>query len=57
MSNQTDDKTQENKSKATTIYCFQGTEDLLDNKDNKDKIKAVLFDLFNIKNVNFLFGA
>ncbi len=59
MSNQTYNKAQENKFQ-TTIHCFQGTEDLLsnkDNKDNKDKIKAVLFDLFNIKNVNFLFGA
>ncbi len=56
MSNQTYNKAQENKFQ-TTIHCFQGTEDLLSNKDNKDKIKAVLFDLFNIKNVNFLFGA
>ncbi|VEJ07265.1 Uncharacterised protein [Helicobacter pullorum] len=57
MSNQADNKAQENESQATTIHCFQGAEDLLSNKDNKDKIKAVLFDLFNIKNVNFLFGA
>ncbi|EPX2843213.1 SIR2 family protein [Campylobacter jejuni] len=57
MNNQIDNKAQENESQATTIHCFQGAEDLLSNKDNKDKIKAVLFDLFNIKNVNFLFGA
>ncbi|HEB7570775.1 TPA: hypothetical protein RZH71_001938, partial [Campylobacter coli] len=58
MSNQTDNKAQENESQATTIRCFQGNEDLLKNIiNNKDKIKAVLFDLFNIKNVNFLFGA
>ncbi|EAH7501467.1 SIR2 family protein [Campylobacter coli] len=60
MSNQIDNKAQENESQATTIHCFQGTEDLLENinnKDKKEKIKAVLFDLFNIKNVNFLFGA
>ncbi|HEB9343674.1 TPA: SIR2 family protein [Campylobacter coli] len=57
MSNQTDNKAQENESQ-TTIRCFQGNEDLLKNIiNNKDKIKAVLFDLFNIKNVNFLFGA
>ncbi|ECQ7085856.1 hypothetical protein FZM12_05025 [Campylobacter jejuni] len=57
MNNQIDNKAQENESQATTIHCFQGAEDLLSNKDNKDKIKAVIFDLFNIKNVNFLFGA
>ncbi|NHG49959.1 hypothetical protein GRO02_000020 [Campylobacter jejuni] len=60
MSNQIDNKAQENEFQATTIHCFQGTEDLLENinnKDKKEKIKAVLFDLFNIKNVNFLFGA
>ena len=60
MSNQTNDKAQENESKATTIHCFQGTEDLLKNindTDKKEKVKAILFDLFNIKNVNFLFGA
>lgn len=49
MNNQIDNKAQENESQATTIHCFQGAEDLLSNKDNKDKIKAVLFDLFNIK--------
>ncbi|TLD84874.1 Sec1 family protein [Helicobacter trogontum] len=60
MSNQTNDKAQENESEATTIHCFQGTEDLLKNindTDKKEKVKAILFDLFNIKNVNFLFGA
>ncbi|MCV3431484.1 SIR2 family protein [Campylobacter lari] len=60
MNNQTDDIVQENKSQDCNFNCFQGTEDLLrniNNKDKKEKIKAILFDLFNIKNVNFLFGA
>lgn len=60
MNNQTDDIAQENKSQEYNFNCFQGAEDLLkniDNKDKKEKIKAILFDLFNIKNVNFLFGA
>lgn len=60
MDNQIDDKAQENQLQDTTLHCFQGAEDLLektDDKDKKEKIKAVLFDLFNIKNINFLFGA
>lgn len=60
MNNQTDDIAQENKSQEYNFNCFQGAEDLLkniDNKDKKEKIKAILFDLFNIKNVNFFFGA
>lgn len=60
MSNQADNKAQKNESEVATIHCFQGTEDLLKSiKDTnkKEKVKEVLFDLFNIKNVNFLFGA
>ena len=60
MSNQADNKAQKSESEVATIHCFQGTEDLLKNINDtgkKEKVKTILFDLFNIKNVNFLFGA
>ena len=56
----TDNKAQETK-EAEKPFLFQGIEDLLENlSENKErvcKIKTILLDLFNVKNLNFLFGA
>lgn len=56
----TDNKAQETK-EAEKPFLFQGIEDLLENlSENEErvcKIKTILLDLFNVKNLNFLFGA
>ena len=60
-SNNIDRQKQDNRGGNPKVSLFRGDEDLLKGREGGEeqinKIKSTLSDLFNIKNLNFLFGA